>query len=54
MLKIILKDYVKKYFVLFMNLDGGDIFFGVEEEKKIKIGFVVGILLLLSDWRELL
>lgn len=53
-LKIILKDYVKKYSASFMNSDGGDILFGVEEEKKTKIGFVVGISLSSSDRRELL
>lgn len=51
--KVILYDYVKKYVVFFLNFDGGDIFFGIEEDWIIKFGFVVGVFMLVNDWMEL-
>lgn len=52
--EIILIDYVKKYFVFFFNFEGGDILFGIEEDWIIKVGFVVGVFLLVDDWKEFL
>ena len=52
--KIILKEYVKKYSASFLNSDGGDILFGIEEDQTTKVGFVVGISLSVDDRKELL
>ena len=52
--KIILKKYVKKYSASFLNSDGGDILFGIEEDQTTKVGFVVGISLSVDDRKELL
>lgn len=52
--KIILKDYVKKYAASFLNSDGGDIYFGVEENSKTRMGNVVGVSISESDRKELL
>lgn len=51
--KVILNDYVKKYVVFFLNLDGGDILFGIEEDWIMNFGFVVGVFMLVNDWKEL-
>ena len=50
----ILKDHVKKYCASFLNSDGGEIQFGIEEGKTTKVGSVVGISLSIDDRKELL
>ena len=52
--KIILSDYVKKYPAAFLNSGGGDILFGIEEDRTTKVGFAVGISLSVDDRKELL
>lgn len=51
--KIILNDYVKKYSASFLNSDGGDILFGIEEDRTTKFGFAVGISMSVNDRMEL-
>ena len=52
--KIIVKDYVKKYSASFVNTDGGDILFGVEEDRQTRSGYVVGIVMPKNDREEVL
>lgn len=52
--KIILKDYVKKYAASFINSDGGDIQFGIDEDRKTGFGYVVGVPMSVNDRKELL
>ena len=52
--EIILTDYVKKYSASFLNSDGGDILFGIEEDRTTKVGFAIGISLSIDDRKELL
>ena len=52
--KIILTDYVKKYSASFLNSEGGDILFGLGEDRTTEVGFVVGISLSEDDRKELL
>ena len=51
---IILKKYISEYTASFLNTAGGDIYFGVEEDSKSKVGHVVGVLLSKDDRKELL
>ena len=51
--KVILNDYVKKYACSFLNSDGGDILFGIEEDKTTKFGFAVGVSMSVNDRMEL-
>ena len=52
--KTILEEYVKKYTASFINSDGGDILFGVSEDRKSGFGSVVGVSISENDRRELL
>lgn len=52
--EIILKDYIKKYAASFINSHGGDIYFGIYEDKQTSSGYVVGISMPVNDKRELL
>ena len=51
--KIILTDYVKKYSASFLNSDGGDILFGIEEDRTSKAGYTVGVSISVNDRIEL-
>lgn len=51
--KVILNDYVKKYASSFLNSDGGDILFGIEEDRTTKFGFAVGVSMSVNDRMEL-
>ena len=51
---IILKKYISEYAASFLNTDGGDIYFGVEEDSKSKEGRVVGLVLSQDNRKELL
>ena len=51
---IILKDYVAKYTAAFLSTEGGDIYFGVEEDQKTKLGHVLGVILSSEERKELL
>ena len=51
--KVILNDYVKKYADSFLNSDGGDILFGIEEDRTTKFGFAVGVSMSVNDRMEL-
>lgn len=51
--KVILHDHVKKYAASFLNSDGGDILFGIEEDGTTKFGFAVGVSMSVNDRMEL-
>lgn len=51
---IILKDYVAKYTAAFLSTEGGDIYFGVEEDQTTKLGHVLGVILSSEERKELL
>ena len=51
---IILKDYVDKYTAAFLSTEGGDIYFGVEEDHLTNFGHVLGVLLSSEERKELL
>ena len=51
---IIREDYVKKYTASFLNSNGGDILFGIEEDRVTKIGCVVELCMSIEDRQELL
>ncbi|PFX32713.1 uncharacterized protein LOC111347295 isoform X2 [Stylophora pistillata] len=51
--KIILEDHIKRYSASFLNTDGGDIYFGIQEDTKTKIGYVVGVFMSEQDRKEL-
>lgn len=51
--KVILNDYVKKYAASFLNSDGGDILFGIEEDRTTNFGFAVGVSMSVNDRKEL-
>ena len=53
-LKVILKDYVKKYSASFINSEGGEILFGIDEDRKTRVGYVVGVSMSVNDRKELL
>ena len=52
--KIIPKDYIKRYSASFLNTDGGDILFGVDEDRATGFGHVVGVSMSPNDRKELL
>ena len=52
--KIIPKDYIKRYSASFLNTDGGNILFGVDEDRATGFGYVVGVSMSLNDRKELL
>ena len=47
------EKYLAPYACGFLNSEGGRIFFGVEEDKKTKIGYVVGIVLPTEERKKL-
>lgn len=51
---IILKDYVDRYTAAFLSTEGGDIYFGVEEDHSTNFGHVLGVLLSSEERKELL
>ena len=51
--KIILTDYVKKYSASFLNSDGGEILFGIEEDRTSKAGYTVGVSISVNERIEL-
>lgn len=51
---IILKDYLDKYTAAFLSTEGGDIYFGVEEDQSTNFGHVLGVLLSSEERKELL
>lgn len=51
---IILKDYVDRYTAAFLSTEGGDIYFGVEEDDLTKFGHVLGVLLSSEERKDLL
>ena len=51
---IILKDYVDRYTAAFLSTEGGDIYFGVEEDDETKFGHVLGVLLSSEERKDLL
>ena len=52
--KIIPKKYIKKYSASFLSTEGGDILFGIDEDKRTKFGHVVGVSMSMNDRKELL
>ena len=52
--KIIPKDYIKRYSASFLSTDGGDILFGIDEDRPTRFGYVVGVSMSLNDRKELL
>ncbi|CAB3998738.1 Divergent AAA region [Paramuricea clavata] len=51
--KTILEKYLAPYSCGFLNSDGGNIFFGIEEDEQSKMGHIVGIVLSTEERKEL-
>lgn len=46
--------YVDRYIVVFLSIEGGDIYFGVEEDYLSYFGYVFGVFLLSEERKDLL